>query len=550
MVRKTTPSFVTEIELSVSAHDERELRIRFEVARQVYNAALGESLRRLAAMRQSRNFQVALKISKKDPGRNKLLKTAREAHSFREYDLHAYVVQFKHSWLGLHLDSNTIQKIATRAFRAVLLYSFGKLGRPRFKGKSRLKAVEGKTNKSGILLRDDRIKWLGLELGLKIQPDDEVVQHGLAARIKYVRIVHRTIRGRERWYAQLVCEGLPFKKRRNVSQPGVVGLDIGPATIAFYSEQQAALRVFCAEIADVSQEIARLQRQVERQRRAGNSDNYKPDRWLKNANGNWKHKHGKIKKGRQSWQRSTRMQNNQAKLAELHRMLPAHRKSLHGKLVNEILALGTTIKTEKVSYKAWQRMWGKSVGKRAPGMFVEHLRRKVENAGGGMQDINTRTTRLSQTCHACGVVAKKALSERWHVCACGVIAQRDLYSAFLAHCVENDRLITTQFTQYRPVTNVLGREANWVGIRPDPVRSGLGDWVASQANATWQRADSLLQAAVRRIETREPLALSASFGLGRRLNESLANVLANIDKAQDVVPPSNGRESLGELFVQ
>ena len=75
-------------------------------------------------------------------------------------------------------------------------------------------------------------------------------------------------------------------------------------------------------------------------------------------------------------------------------------------------------------------MFGKSVGKRAPGMFVEMLRRKAENAGGEVIEFSTQTTRLSQTCHGCGTIHKKKLSERWHICACGVIAQRDLYSAF------------------------------------------------------------------------------------------------------------------------
>ncbi|MHB8254813.1 MAG: transposase family protein, partial [Acidiferrobacter sp.] len=33
---------------------------------------------------------------------------------------------------------------------------------------------------------------------------------------------------------------------------------------------------------------------------------------------------------------------------------------------------------------------------------------------------------------SCGAVVKKPLSKRWHECSCGVCAQRDLYSAYLA----------------------------------------------------------------------------------------------------------------------
>jgi len=76
---------------------------------------------------------------------------------------------------------------------------------------------------------------------------------------------------------------------------------------------------------------------------------------------------------------------------------------------------------------------------RAPGMFVSMLKRKAVSAGVSVTEFPTRTTKLSQVC-LCGQVKKKSLSERWHVCDCGVVAQRDLFSAFLASCIESERL--------------------------------------------------------------------------------------------------------------
>jgi hypothetical protein len=97
------------------------------------------------------------------------------------------------------------------------------------------------------------------------------------------------------------------------------------------------------------------------------------------------------------------------------------------------LALKGTIILEKISYKAWQKQYGKSVGLRAPGMFIEMLRRTVASTGGTLIEVSTRTTKLSQYCHGCGQCEKKPLSQRWHQCACGIgPVQRDLYSAFLA----------------------------------------------------------------------------------------------------------------------
>ncbi len=122
----------------LAGDDERVLGVRFDVARQAYNACLSESLRRLDLLRQSRNYQAARKLPQGAKGsaaakaRAAAFREANEQHGFREYDLHAWAGEhIAHEWLGEHLDSLTVQKIATRAFQAVQQYAFGKRGRPR-----------------------------------------------------------------------------------------------------------------------------------------------------------------------------------------------------------------------------------------------------------------------------------------------------------------------------------------------------------------------------------------------------------------------------------
>jgi hypothetical protein len=51
--RKATPTFIVERPLAVWARDEREMLVRLELASQLSNAFLGESLRRLDIMRES-----------------------------------------------------------------------------------------------------------------------------------------------------------------------------------------------------------------------------------------------------------------------------------------------------------------------------------------------------------------------------------------------------------------------------------------------------------------------------------------------------------------
>jgi hypothetical protein len=81
------------------------------------------------------------------------------------------------------------------------------------------------------------------------------------------------------------------------------------------------------------------------------------------------------------WKSSTSYQKTRQRKAARERKLAAHRKSLHGRNMHEIVAVGNTILLEKISYQAWQKRFGRSVGLRAPGMFVEMLRRTGASHG-------------------------------------------------------------------------------------------------------------------------------------------------------------------------
>ena len=84
-------------------------------------------------------------------------------------------------------------------------------------------------------------------------------------------------------------------------------------------------------------------------------------------------------------------------------------------------------------------MYGRSISVRAPKLFLSILTRKAESAGGKVEEFSTYHTALSQVC-VCGQKHKKRLSERVHACDCGVVMQRDLFSAYLAKHVKEERL--------------------------------------------------------------------------------------------------------------
>ena len=424
MGRTTSPSFITELPLRVTPKQELTILIRFEFARQLYNACLGEGLRRLTLMRQSKAFQSARLIPKAD--RKRAFDEVRKTHQFRDYDLQAYAATIKIGWIG----SQVVQTVATRAFRAVSQYAYSKRGKPRFKGRGQLDSIEGK-QKAVVQWDRKALRWGGLILPAIFPKEgrkgNDFINHGSNAPLKYVRLVRRKLNGKNRFYVQLISEGQPFQKERNPVGKGLVGLDLGPSTIAITAPtvQKAELRQFCNELKKDQRTERVLQRKLDRQRRANNPQNY--------------NENGTVKNGAKKWVKSSNYKDTQQRLFETNRKLAAHRKSLHGQLVNHVFSLGNEVNLEKLSYRAFQKMFGKSVGMRAPGMFVSMLKRKAVSAGVSVTEFPTRTTKLSQVC-LCGQVKKKSLSERWHICDCGVVAQRDLFSAFLASCVESERL--------------------------------------------------------------------------------------------------------------
>ena len=446
MARKTTPSFITEIPLKTSSHEQAILSKRFWAAKQQYNALLSESLKKLQAMREDPLHQQASDLYKQKGKKEEakaIFKKLEKKYQYKEYSLQKYATEQMEKKDHLYIGSHVSQKVATRVWNATEEYKKGKRGKPRFKGRRGLSSIEGKAH-SVIYLKENSIHYLGLQLPLLHDPNDPIHVHGLQSPIKYVRLVKRNFNGRIRYFAQLICEGKPYIKQKNTPQKGEVGLDIGPQTIAIVSKQKkyAALRIFADELNTQKKKKLKIERRIARKLRFNNPEAYEENRWIKKDK-HWHPKQGKSIKGKKVTKRSKSLQKDFDQFADISRKQAAHRKAQHGKLANEILQKGNHIKSEKISYKAFQKLYGSSVGLRAPGMFVERLRRKAENAGGKLDDINTYRTKLSQVCH-CGRQEKKTRSKRWQKCPCGVEAQRDLFSAYLACFVDKDTLIADQ----------------------------------------------------------------------------------------------------------
>src|SRR5579863_7296822 len=183
-----TSTFICEIEVHTTDADRACLNKRLDAARQTYNACLGEARRRARLMFDCDHYKKAKLLpqcikdaatgkNKPNPERTALFKQARKDYDFADYALQVYATQVSHSWLGEHLDANTMQKIATRAYRAVNDFVVGKRGAPRFKSKNRMNSVEGKNISAGIRFKENTIHWSGLILPLLIDTSDPVHTH-------------------------------------------------------------------------------------------------------------------------------------------------------------------------------------------------------------------------------------------------------------------------------------------------------------------------------------------------------------------------------------
>jgi hypothetical protein len=438
-----TPTFLLELPLVAKAGQAARVGAHLEVGRQFYNAILSAGQQRLRRMRADPAWQAARAIPRTQKQERKTAFAAlRERYGFSEYAFHELARKLRVAWLANHLDAVLAQTLASRAYRALNRVCVGKAKRVRFKSRGRgLSSIENKRSDTGLRFvfeprTDGRsqgcLLWHDDRLPALINWDDPVVAHGLSHEIKYARLVRRKAsspraQGADTqgycYYVQLALSGLPFQKPKHTAGMDTVGLDLGPSSIAIVPQQaEAHLEPLCAELRPDARAIRRLQRKMNRQRRAANPEHYDE-----------KGRPKKRGKGAQRWKESRSYQKIRRRKAEKERKLAAHRKSLHGRLVHQIVRVGHTIVTEKLSYQGWQKRYGSSVGRCAPGMLIDHVRRTVAKTGGTLHEVPTRSTKLSQFCHGCGACVPKPLSQRWHHCPCGVgPVQRDLYSAFLA----------------------------------------------------------------------------------------------------------------------
>src|SRR5260221_10830300 len=255
----------------------------------------------------------------------------------------------------------TAQSVATRRYRALNGVSVGKARRVRFKSRVRgLSSIENKRNDTGLRFvlhkpeegKQGYLIWKDDQLAALIDWNDPVVKYGLDHRIKYARLIQRKASSPKaqgadgegfRYFVQLALEGVPYHKPKHAVGSDILGADLGPSTIALVPQQgEASLEVFCEALAPDEKKVRRLQRKMDRQRRAANPHNYDEKGRIRSAGG----------KKKLHWQSSKTYEKMRCRKATKERNLAAHRRSWPGHKVHEIMAVGKTVTIQKSSSKA------------------------------------------------------------------------------------------------------------------------------------------------------------------------------------------------------
>jgi putative transposase len=247
----------------------------------------------------------------------------------------------------------------------------------------------------------------------------------LLERDQQARILRATVsRSGSRWSVSFTVERSP-KQRRARRPDAAVGVDVGLARLATIST--GATVANARPLQEALRKLGRLQRQLDRQRRANNLGNYQSD--------------GRAKPDAGRWLKSRRMLRTEGRVGRLHgRVANLRREQAHqlttyltrefGVIGVETLAVANLIRNRRLARHIADVGWG---------LVLQQLKYKTSWSDDSMLVAADRFYPSTKTCSGCGIVrAKLALPERVFTCqACGLVLDRDLNAALnLAHMAQ------------------------------------------------------------------------------------------------------------------
>lgn len=279
------------------------------------------------------------------------------------------------------IGSHVLQDVAKRLDKAFKRFFKG-AGFPKFQGRNHYTSFTF-PDQAGWRLRDGRLHITNIG-SIKVK-----WSRPIEGTIKTVTI-KRTKSGK--WFVCFSCDNVPHKTYPATEK--LVGIDLGMECLVTTSdgERLGETRFLRRK----QRHLRRLQRHQSRQQKGSN-----------------------------------RRKKTVRQLARLHEKIANQRADVHHKTSTKLIRENAEIHMEQIDpqFMLRNRRLAQAASDVGWGQFKTFLQSKAAAAGRKIVEKNPRYT--SQQCHACGQIRPKKLSERWHICDCGVSLHRDHNAALV-----------------------------------------------------------------------------------------------------------------------
>ncbi len=464
MKKSSTDSFILTLPLRYGQGDRTRLDKIFRAGVNMYNCLVSKEKKALGQMEHSkewRRIQKGIKDCYGDAARKDELKElyARKKEILSKYGMGEYAFQaairkYRPPYKKL-IGSQVAQNIAFSVWKMFEAYFYGNGEQISFKPYTEFLSVEGKVNGANIRYKANTV-YIGTMAIRVVAPRNDYEREALSNRVKYCRIVRLPWKDGWLYKLQLVLEGKPPVKHKpetgevtHALGKGRVGIDPGTQTMAVVGEAKLSLNVLAPAADPMWAKLRRINRAMDRSRRATNPQFFKPNGEI--VKKNYLPKELLDRRGRRRWVESKRYKQLKQLRWYLLAKIARARKCQHNELANRLLSYGDTFFVEKMDYRALakrakkqnpkemkpgerfkrRKRFGKSVANKAPATFLGILEKKVTAQGGQLLYVDTWKARASQYNHVDQTYRKKKLSERMTTLSDGTRVQRDLYSGFL-----------------------------------------------------------------------------------------------------------------------
>ena len=442
-------TYTYTLKLKTNTKMKKELNKRLQKGAVVYSETLKELLSRERKLKRDPLYKKAYKLEK-GKERNAILNELDKKYNLSQFGAVA-IANKKRKDLCLegYIPNKVAQCLGDRAYLAFKKKHFvvnntSKVIRPKMIDSLVSLADTGIRIKNGKVYYGVTGKWKTHLLEIPVvYKNDEYEQEILRGKIIQNRILKKIQNGKEHFYLQMILRAEVAPRKYDTSDMfGNVGIDIGTSTVAVSSYYETKLEELAPGIDRKEKEIARLQRKLDRQRRANNPQNYNED--------------GTIVRGKKTWAYSKKYYQTKNKLRKLKTKQAETRTLSHKTLANEIVGLGDRFVVEQMSFASLQKRaketkvneetnriqskkrFGATIGHRAPATLISLIEQKCKSQGKTFIKADTKSVKASQFDHLTEEYTKHSLSTRVKFVGDDKV-QRDLYSAFLLAHVEDDK---------------------------------------------------------------------------------------------------------------